>query len=122
MAAAVALATVGFAGEAHIPKGMIFTSGSLSRIVASGWLPVVTRLTGSTTRVLGAKPKLHCSIAPLHTCCGIIAPQTKLICSLPRASQLNRRFSRVEQCIERGHGRDRSSGTGRFVSAPQTLS
>jgi hypothetical protein len=41
---------------------------------AAGWLLVSTRLMGRTTKVLGAKPKLHCSSAPLQTCSGIEAP------------------------------------------------
>lgn len=89
MAAAVAAATDGFAGEAHIPKGMIFTSGALSMMVASGCSPVVTRLMGNTTRVLGAKPKLHCSIAPLQTCCGIVAPPSEFVCPTGLRSQPN---------------------------------
>ena len=35
-AAAVAAATVGFAGEVHMPKGMIFMNGLLSMILAIG--------------------------------------------------------------------------------------
>jgi hypothetical protein len=57
-AAAVAAATVGFAGDEHIPNGMMFISGLLSMIFASGVL-VSTRLAGKTTRLLGAAPKLH---------------------------------------------------------------
>lgn len=57
-AAAVAAATVGLDGELHIPKGIIFTSGLLSMILASGG-PVSTRFCGSTTSELGATPKLH---------------------------------------------------------------
>jgi hypothetical protein len=69
-AAAVAAATVGFAGELHIPNGKIFTIGLLSIIFASG-VPVKTMLAGSTISELGAAPKLHCSIAPIQTCCAI---------------------------------------------------
>ena len=87
MAAAVAAATDGLAGETHIPKGIMLTIGALSMMVASGCSPVVTRLTGKTTRELGASPQLHCSIAPLQTCCGIVAPPSTLVCSLGRASQ-----------------------------------
>jgi len=36
MAAAVAAATVGFAGDMHMPKGMMFTIGTLSMMLASG--------------------------------------------------------------------------------------
>ncbi|MCL7412004.1 MAG: hypothetical protein M8353_00085 [ANME-2 cluster archaeon] len=65
-AAAVADATVGFAIEVHITKGIMFNIGTLSIIVAIGVL-VVTILTGRTVIELGAVPKLHFSIAPLHT-------------------------------------------------------
>ena len=57
-AAAVALITAGLAGELHMPKGMMFTSGLLSIILASG-VTVITRFWGRTTSVLGAAPKLH---------------------------------------------------------------
>src|SRR5437764_12666195 len=57
-AAVVAAATAGFDGELHMPKGMMFTSGLLSMMLASG-VPVSTRFCGSTTRELGATPKLH---------------------------------------------------------------
>ena len=36
MAAAVAAATIGLAGDIHIPNGMIFTMGMLSMMLASG--------------------------------------------------------------------------------------
>src|SRR5579871_50962 len=65
-AAAVAAATVGFDGEEHIPNGATLTMGLPSMILAAG-VPVSTRLAGSTTRLLGAAPKLHCIIAPIAT-------------------------------------------------------
>jgi hypothetical protein len=65
-AAAVAEATAGFAMELHIPKGIIFINGILSIIVAAG-IVAFTMLVGRTIRVLGATPKLHCKLAPLHT-------------------------------------------------------
>lgn len=65
-AAAVAAATAGFAGDEHMPNGIIFTIGLLSMMFASGG-PVIVRFSGSTTSELGAKPKLHWSIAPMHT-------------------------------------------------------
>src|SRR5215472_19094699 len=71
IAAAVAEATEGFAGDMHIPKGMMFTMGTLSIMLASGWFPVLTRFTGSTTKLLGAMPMLHWRVAPLQTCCAI---------------------------------------------------
>jgi hypothetical protein len=58
-AAAVAAATAGFAGDMHMPNGMMFTKGTLSMMFASGWFPVLTRFTGSTTRLLGAMPIMH---------------------------------------------------------------
>jgi len=57
-AAAVAAATVGFAGDVHMPKGKMFTSGLLSMMFASGG-PVMVRFCGRTISVLGAMPKLH---------------------------------------------------------------
>ena len=65
-AAAVAAATIGFEGVLHIPNGGMFTIGAKSMIVAAG-VPVSVRFTGSTTSELGAAPKLHCIIAPMHT-------------------------------------------------------
>jgi len=74
-AAAVADATVGFAKDEHMPKGIIFTIGLLSKMLASG-VPVNTRLMGKTTKELGAAPKLHLRLAPEHTCRAIISPFT----------------------------------------------
>jgi hypothetical protein len=65
-AAAVAAATVGFAIEEHMPKGRIFTNGLLSMMFAAG-VAVMVRFTGNTTNVLGATPKLHWRVAPMHT-------------------------------------------------------
>jgi hypothetical protein len=62
----VAAATVGFEGEEHIPKGMILTIGMWSIILAPG-VVTSTLLTGSTTSVLGANPKVHWSVAPAQT-------------------------------------------------------
>jgi hypothetical protein len=70
-AAAVAAATVGFDGDEHMPNGMMFTNGLLSMMLASGVI-VIVRFCGSTTRLLGAAPKLHCSIAPIQTCIAMI--------------------------------------------------
>jgi len=66
-AAAVAAATVGFDGDEHIPNGSTFTIGLLSMMFAAGGPPAIVLFCGSTTSVLGAAPKLHCSIAPMHT-------------------------------------------------------
>jgi hypothetical protein len=70
-AAAVAAATVGFAGDWHIPNGMTFTMGMWSMMLASGIWFVNTLLVGSTTSELGAMPKEHCMLAPIQTCKGI---------------------------------------------------
>src|SRR5580704_13648074 len=71
-AAAVAAATVGLAIDVHIPKGMILTIGIWSMMFASGTILVITLLVGNTTSELGATPKLHCIIAPIQTCRGMI--------------------------------------------------
>jgi len=65
-AADVAAATVGFAIELHIAKGIMFTIGILSMIFAIG-IVVLTLFLGRTVKELGAAPKLHLIIAPLHT-------------------------------------------------------
>ena len=66
-AAAVAEATVGFAKEEHMPKGMIFFIGTLSMMVAAGMLEVRTLFSGVTTRLEGAAPKVHWHMAPMQT-------------------------------------------------------
>jgi len=66
-AAAVAVATAGLVGAEHMPKVGMFTSGLLSIIVAAG-VPVRVRLTGGTTSVDGAVPKLQIIDAPMQTC------------------------------------------------------
>jgi hypothetical protein len=70
-AAAVAAATSGFDGVIHTPKGMMFTSGAKSIMVAAGIPDVVTVGSDVTFNVLGATPKGHMSIAPVQTCIGI---------------------------------------------------
>jgi hypothetical protein len=65
-AADVADATIGFASDWHIPNGMIFAIGILSMMLAIG-VVVLTIFVGRTVRELGVVPKLHFSIAPLHT-------------------------------------------------------
>ena len=79
-AADVADATVGLARDVHIPKGMILTMGTLSRMFAAGILLDIVRLAGKTTKVLGANPKLHCRVAPDTTC---IDMQLLLLLILP---------------------------------------
>src|SRR6478752_9446051 len=70
-AAAVAAATIGFAGLRHMPKGMMFSIGTWSMMLAAGWLPDITRFTGSTISALGAMPMEHMSCAVLTTCMGM---------------------------------------------------
>ena len=71
-AAAVAAATVGFAIEVHMANGGILAMGAKSMMLAAGGPPAIVRLTGgSTTRELGAIPKLHIITAPATTCCGM---------------------------------------------------
>lgn len=65
-AADVADATDGFDIEVHIAKGMMFVIGILSIMLAIG-VAVWTIFVGRTVMVPGAVPKLHLSIAPLHT-------------------------------------------------------
>lgn len=67
IAAAVADATVGFANDWHMPKGIMLTIGILSMMLAISILPHLGRSGTMTDRVDGAIPKLHCSIAPIHT-------------------------------------------------------
>jgi len=71
IAAAVAAATIGFAGDMHIPNGMMFTNGILSIMLASGTSSVMTRFVGRTTSELGAMPIVHIMVAPMQTCIGI---------------------------------------------------
>src|SRR4051794_10846050 len=62
-AAAVAAATVGLARLVHMPKGGMLAPGIMSVMAAAGLPSTSTRASGRTTRVDGAMPKLHCSIA-----------------------------------------------------------
>lgn len=71
MAAAVAAATIGFAGDMHTPNGMMFTIGILSMMLASGISLVKTMFVGRTTSELGAIPMVHIIIAPMQTCIAI---------------------------------------------------
>lgn len=68
IAVAVADATIGFAGEVHMPKGRIFLKGVKSKIVAAGIFCAVDSLSGMTSKLEGAKPKLHFNMAPETTC------------------------------------------------------
>ncbi len=73
-AAAVAVATCGFAIEVHIINGLIFIIGLLSIIVAAGFPPAFTNAVGKIFNVLGPVPKLHIICAPEQTCCAILSP------------------------------------------------
>jgi hypothetical protein len=64
-AAAVAAATVGFAGEMHMPNGMIFTIGMWSMMLAANCPLIVVRLIGSTESTEGAIPIVHMSCADM---------------------------------------------------------
>lgn len=66
-AAAVADATAGFSRLEHTPNGAMLRNGTLSLTFAMGAAPTIGRPIGSTVSVDGRAPKLHCSIAPLHT-------------------------------------------------------
>jgi hypothetical protein len=67
-AAAVAVITVGFAGDLHIPKGGILAIGAKSIIVAAGFPSIMVGVPlGITIRELGVIPKEHFSIAPITT-------------------------------------------------------
>ncbi len=72
-AAAVAEATVGLAGQLHIPKVGILTIGLLSIILAAGTLLHIVQFVGNTIRLVGAAPKEHCNIAPITTSCPIFS-------------------------------------------------
>ena len=71
-AAEVAAMTAGLVGAEHMPNGGMFTVGWLSMMFAAG-VPVSVRFCGSTIKDEGAAPKLHCIVAPIQTCIGIIA-------------------------------------------------
>jgi hypothetical protein len=65
-AAAVAAATVGLAGERHMPSVGMFTMGAQSMMLAPGGVAAVT--VGTTTmRLAGATPIEHCIIDPMLT-------------------------------------------------------
>jgi hypothetical protein len=79
IAAAVAAATAGFAGDIHMPNGMILVIGMWSMILASGIWSVITRFVGKTTNELGAIPMVHIIMAPIQTCIGIRNPRSEEI-------------------------------------------
>jgi hypothetical protein len=56
-AAAVAATTVGLERLVHIPNGGMFSSGTISSIVAAGFPSISTRLKGKTLSGAGEMPK-----------------------------------------------------------------
>jgi len=70
-AAVVAAATVGLAGDLHIPKGGIFTIGILSIISAAGVYSAMTLFLRSTINELEVIPIVHIKLAPIFTCTAI---------------------------------------------------
>lgn len=81
MAAAVAAATIGLAGDMHIANGMMLTIGIKSMMLAAGISPVQrTMFVGRTTSELGAIPMVHIIIAPMQTCIGICDPPRQIGC------------------------------------------
>jgi hypothetical protein len=66
-AAAVAAATIGFAGLIHIPNGSTLTIGAIAIIFAAGMQSVIVSDVGSTIRVEGAAPNGHIVRAPIDT-------------------------------------------------------
>jgi len=67
LAAAVAAATCGLAIDWHMPKGMMFTIGLLSMMLAIGFICTLGRMGSITMNADGATPKLHFSNAPAQT-------------------------------------------------------
>jgi hypothetical protein len=65
-AAAVAAATVGLAGERHMPNVGMFTIGAQSMMLAAAGVAAVTMGT-TTASVAGAAPIVHWSIDPALT-------------------------------------------------------
>ena len=70
-AAAVAAATMGFAGLLHMPKGMIFRKGIISVMVPTG-MGANTRGMGKKFKGVGAAPMVHIAKAPVTTTCPIL--------------------------------------------------
>lgn len=72
IAAAVADATVGFAIERHIPKGIMFIIGTKSMMVALGLFCIIGRMGTVTISMEGVMPKLHFNMAPIQTYFAIV--------------------------------------------------
>src|SRR5262249_52169249 len=67
-------ATAGLVGVIYMPKGMMFTMGTLSMILAAGGPPAMTSFTGKTLSVPRSKPNGPMVIArPPHSS-GLCAP------------------------------------------------
>lgn len=64
IAADVAEATVGFDSDWHMPKGMMFTIGAMSKMVPISMLPHLGRSGITTISDDGAMPNVHWSVAP----------------------------------------------------------
>jgi hypothetical protein len=67
IAAEVAAATCGLAIDWHMPKGNMLVIGTISITVAINIFCAFGRKGTVTIKADGAIPKLHCSIAPIHT-------------------------------------------------------
>ena len=66
-AAAVAAATAGFVIVVHVPKGLIFSKGILSLIVAMGKPDTNAEVLGNVQSTDGAAPNEHFKQAPQTT-------------------------------------------------------
>ena len=78
IAAAVAEATVGFAMDLHIPKGLMLSIGAKSIMFAIGMFPFIG-LSPTTVSGVGTIPKLHWSNAPFVTNFPITMPACFLL-------------------------------------------
>lgn len=66
-AAAVAAATIGFAGLIHNPNGATFAIGAIAIILAAGMQSVSVSDVGNTINAEGAAPNEHIVMAPIDT-------------------------------------------------------
>ncbi len=130
IAADVAAATAGFAGETHIPNGGMFATGSVSMIFATSCPPAVTgEPVGIAVRGAGVAPIVHDSMAELTTSGGIVrlspaasaigtvAIHSRVHLSLARTKMPERadRTARSDRCPLRSGGRrSRRNGPGQF--------
>lgn len=100
MAAAVAAATIGFAGDMHMPNGMILTRGMLSMMLASGISSVSTMFVGRTTSELGAMPIVHIRVAPMQTCIGIQELPANGLAGILAKPHANATSGMARQCVQ----------------------